>query len=284
MQVERARQQGLCFGVRRALSMLRDAASHSDRIETLGPIAHNRILMRELEQMGIVTVSSLSELSGPTVVISAHGISPDAASTLRDKGFHLVDTTCPIVAKAHAIAAQLAHEGFTIVIFGDSAHTEVRGLLGWAGGSAVASTDGASLLESGQLADAEKIAVIAQTTQPADAFADFAASLCDTLSSTVNVKELRVVNTLCHATRKRLESARELAGRVDLMLVVGGKNSANTQRLAEACSTIVETFHIECADELQKPWFKDKSRVGVTAGASTPDSSIEEVERRVSDL
>ncbi len=282
MQVERAREQGLCFGVRRALSMLRDAASGTDRIETLGPIAHNRILMRELEEIGIVTASSLSEVSGPTVVISAHGVSPDVVSALRDRGFLLVDTTCPIVAKAQGIAAQLAHEGFTIVIFGDSTHTEVKGLLGWAGSSAVASTDGASLLESGQLGDTAKIAVIAQTTQPADAFAGFAASLCDTLSS--NVKELRVVNTLCDATRRRLESARELAGRVDLMLVVGGKNSANTRRLAEACSNIVETHHIESADELQKPWFKDKSRVGVTAGASTPDTSIEEVERRVSAL
>ncbi len=282
MQVERAREQGLCFGVRRALSMLRDAASLTDRIETLGPIAHNRILMHELEQLGIVTVSSLSELSGPTVVISAHGVNPDTVRALRDHGFLLVDTTCPIVAKAQGIAAQLAHDGFTIVIFGDSAHTEVRGLLGWAGSAALASTDGASLLESGLLGDSAKIAVMAQTTQPADAFADFAASLCGTLSS--NVKELRVVNTLCDATRRRLESARLLAERVDLMLVVGGKNSANTQRLAEACSNIVETHHIECAGELRKPWFKDKSRVGVTAGASTPDSSIEEVERRVREL
>lgn len=282
MQVERARELGLCFGVRRAVGMLREAAARCSSIQTLGPVAHNRALMRELEAMRIVSVSSLEELDGPTIVVSAHGVAPETIKALQNRCCTLVDTTCPIVARAQALAAQLARDGFTIVIFGDSNHTEVKGLLGWAGTGAIASTDGPALVSSGRLQDITKLAVIAQTTQPTDDFSRFAASLCAALAE--GARELRVVNTLCDATRRRLEAATELARRVDVMLVVGGKNSANTRRLAEACALIAETHHIESSDELEESWFRNRTTAGVTAGASTPDSSIDEVERWVSAL
>jgi (E)-4-hydroxy-3-methyl-but-2-enyl pyrophosphate reductase len=278
MQVERARELGLCFGVRRAVAMLREAVTSSG-IETLGPVAHNRILMRELEELGIESIPSLEQLKGPAVVISAHGVPPETARILEERGFGIVDTTCPIVAKAQSLAAGLARDGFTIVIFGDSAHVEVKGLLGWAGAEAVASTDGAALVASGRLESASKIAVLAQTTQPAGDFSRFAASLCGTLAD--GTRELRIMNTLCDATRRRQEAAAELARRVDVMLIIGGKDSANTRRLAEACALITETHHVESADELEPDWFEGKQTVGVTAGASTPDSSVEEVERAV---
>lgn len=279
MQIERARELGLCFGVRRAVAMLRDAATGGGRLETLGPVAHNRVLMSELEDLGIVSVSSPDALSGPTVVVSAHGVSPAVVASLQQRGFSVVDTTCPIVAKAQATAAQLAHEDFTIVIFGDSEHTEVRGLLGWAGPSSVASTDGAALVASGRLQGISKVALLAQTTQPAAEFARFAGAVCAVLTG--DTRDFRIVNTLCDATRRRLEAAKDLARDIDIMIVVGGRESANTRRLAEACSTIVETHHVESADELRESWFQGKLRAGVTAGASTPDSSIEEVERMV---
>ena len=282
MRIERARELGLCFGIRRAVAMLRKAATECGRIETLGPVAHNRLLMSELEALGVVTVSNPDELTGPTVVISAHGVPPETIAALKQRGFNLVDTTCPIVTRAQTTSAQLAHEGFTIVIFGDSGHTEVKGLLGWAGSPAMASTDGAALVSSGRLRGASKLAVIAQTTQLAHAFARFAASVCTMLTGQVH--ELRIVNTLCDATQRRLEAAMDLANRVDIMLVVGGRESANTRRLAEACSSKVETHHIESIDELQDVWFRNKLKAGVTAGASTPDSSIEAIERKVRTL
>lgn len=282
MQIERARELGLCYGVRRAIEMLREAATRHGPLETLGPVAHNSVLVHELTALGIMSVDSMDRLRGPVVVISAHGVAPSVTREMEERGFTIVDTTCPTVARAQRVAGGLANEGFTIVIFGDAGHTEVKGLLGWAGQGGVASLDVAELALEGREEAFRRVAVISQTTQRLAEFTSFVQELCGNLLQ--GTEEFRVVNTLCSATQRRQESAAELARRVDVMLVIGGRHSANTQRLADTCSALVDTYHIETADDIEEARIRGKGLVGITAGASTPDSSIELVERRLREL
>jgi len=282
MRIERAHELGLCHGVRRAVDMLHEAATRHGPLETLGPVAHNSVLVHELTALGVTSVDSPDRLRGPVVVISAHGAAPSVTRELEEREFTIVDTTCPTVARAQRVVGGLANEGFTIVIFGDAGHTEVKGLLGWAGERGMASLDVAELAPEGREAAFRRVAVISQTTQRLAEFTSFVQELCGKLLQ--GTEEFRVVNTLCSATQRRQESAAELARRVDVMLVIGGRHSANTQRLADTCSTLVETYHIETADELEEAMVRGKGHVGITAGASTPDSSIELVERRLREL
>lgn len=279
MQIERARELGLCFGVRRAVEMLRDASQKYGSLQTLGPLAHNRVLLQELESQGVTTVDSPEKLTGPVVVVPAHGIAPDIMDLLRERGFATVDTTCPNVAKAQSIASDMAQDGLTIVIYGDSQHSEVRGLLGWAREKGVASLDPCTLPFIGDSSASQKVGIISQTTQRAESFASFVQQVCGAVLATS--REVRIVNTLCDATRRRQAAAAELARTVDAMVVIGGRNSANTQRLAETCAGLVETYLIETAEELDAALLRSKTRIGLTAGASTPDSSIEQVECRL---
>jgi len=268
--------------VRRALDMLREAATKHGPLETLGPVAHNSVLVHELKALGITPVDSPHRLRGPVVVISAHGVAPSVTRELEEREFTIVDTTCPTVARAQRVVEGLANDGFTIVIFGDAGHTEVKGLLGWAGERGMASLDVAGLTLASRTEAFRRVAVISQTTQRLAEFTSFVQELCSKLLQ--GTEEFRVVNTLCSATQRRQESAADLARRVDVMLVIGGHHSANTQRLADTCSALVETYHIETADEIEEDRIRGKEHVGITAGASTPDSSIELVELRLREL
>ena len=279
MQIEKARELGLCFGVRRAVTMLRDAARRYGALQTLGPLAHNRLLLKELEALGVTTVDSPIRLTGPAVVVSAHGVGPDTMGLLRQRGFTVIDTTCPNVGRAQHIAADMARQGLTIVIFGDSRHVEVRGLLGWAGERGIATLDSATLEPSCTTSAPAGVGIIAQTTQRVEEFTAFAQRVCATVLA--GSQEVRIANTLCDATRRRQAAAADLARTVDAMIVIGGHASANTQRLAETCKTIVETYLVETADEIEESLLRGKNRIGLTAGASTPDSSIREVEIRL---
>lgn len=282
MQVERARELGLCYGVRRAVRLLRKAAAKHGQLETLGPIAHNRVLLAELESLGVHTVNDAAQLSGPVVVVSAHGVSPLVMSDLEARGFEVVDTTCPNVSRVQILARTLAEEGFSIVVFGEADHTEVKGLLGWGGQEAISALTANDVVAAYGDTPPRKVAVIVQTTQRAHDFAAFAQDLSAMLLS--DIEELRFVNTRCTATEMRQAAAKELAERVDMVLVIGGYNSANTRRLAETCSSLAETHHIEDASELREEWVRGRKRVGITAGASTPDSSIEKLEERLRSL
>ena len=193
-----------------------------------------------------------------------------------------MDTTCPNVARVQHLARTLAAEGFATVVFGEAEHTEVKGLLGWGGENAIAALKASDVLAAYGCTPPKRVAVIAQTTQRAQDFASFAGELSTGLLG--SVEELRFVNTRCTATEMRQAAAIELAHTVDAMLVIGGYNSANTRRLAETCASIVETHHIEDASELREEWVEGKRRVGITAGASTPDSSIDELEERLRTL
>jgi 4-hydroxy-3-methylbut-2-enyl diphosphate reductase len=270
---------GFCWGVRRAIDIMEKAADEKGEIISLGPIVHNPQVVRELEERGVRTAGDLSDGDSLPVAITAHGVGPDVLEDARSRGNEVIDTTCPIVTRSQRWAKKMAEAGFTLVIFGDPNHREVRGVLAWAGANAIAIQDGDPLP-----ADLpSRLAVISQTTQSPERFAEFVSRLMQ--KNVGKISELRVINTLCDVTSSQQSAARELAQEVDLVLVVGGRSSANTRHLLDVCKEEGSiAYHVEGPDELKAEWLKGCKSVGVTAGASTPDSAVEAVVRRVQRL
>ena len=280
MEIERAEELGLCFGVSRAIKLLREAAGKYGEIETLGPVAHNRQLVQRLAKTGIKPVNELGQIQGRTLAITTHGVSPVVLSEIEAQHIHIIDTTCPIVRKAQNAAKSLAEAHFDVIIFGEAEHAEVKGLLGWTRDKGVAALDVKQIVTSSLLATRRRsnlyhLGIISQTTQNKSSFVEFTTQLMAALPS--KVEELRIINTLCQTTQRRQEAAVKLARKSQLMIVVGGHGSANTKRLVEACLPIVETHLVEGAAEVDSSWFIGKHRVGITAGASTPGEAIEKV-------
>ena len=279
MKVEKARELGFCFGVRRALKIIESSARRGQGITTLGPIVHNKTVVARLRGLGVGVSDDLDKLQGGVIAVASHGVSPAVLEQMQAKGAEVIDTTCPIVRSAQKAARRLANAGFGVIIFGEASHPEVRGLLGWAGEGAIASMNADDVPIENLPA---RIGIMAQTTQSRAEFTTFVNRLTQRLLP--RAREIRVENTLCQETQKRQLAAEELAGASDLMIVVGGHNSANTRRLAEVCQHIVETHHIENAGEIDAGWLKGKKAVGITAGASTPDEAIEQVIEKIGPL
>lgn len=279
VEVKKAREFGLCFGVRRAIKIIDKAVKEQQEIVTLGPIVHNRLVVAKLADSGVKVVNKLDQVQDRVIAITSHGVPAQLLSQIQAKKLRVIDTTCPIVRSAQKAARKLAQAGLRVIIFGEATHPEVKGLLGWAGNNAVATLNGK---EIAGLELPRRLGVISQTTQSSTKFVEFINEVISAVFP--DVQELRIINTLCQETRKRQEAAIELAEKSDLMIVVGGHNSANTQRLAEVCSPMVETHLIETAAEIEKDWLSGKQHIGVTAGASTPDESIEEVVRKLESL
>jgi len=277
--IRKADRLGFCFGVRRAIKMLEDALAENKNISTLNPIVHNQQVVDRLSRQGINVIKNIDEAAGNTIAVSSHGLSPDVLQEIKAKKISFIDTTCVNVRSAQKAASDLAEAGFYVVIFGEAAHPEVRGLLGWAGKKAVATLDvkelDKSLLKG-------KVGILSQTTQSQLQFQDFVNKVISRFLN--SIVELRIINTLCLETKKRQDAALSLARKSDLVIVVGGSSSANTRHLAEICSPVVETHHIETAGQIKQSWLKGKKKIGVTAGASTPDEAIEEVIQRLNNL
>lgn len=277
MEIIVADNAGFCFGVKRALDLVTRAADQRSRpVYTLGALIHNPQEVARLERHGVRRIRALEEISEGAVVLSAHGADPGVEEAARARGLEVLDATCPFVKRAHGHIETLSREGYSVVILGDRGHREVEGLAARAGGKAeiVTSAD-----EVDKLPFREKCGLVVQTTQRPQALREVAGPL------TQRCGELRVFNTICEATVKRQQSARELAERVEVMVVVGGKNSANTARLREICAASgTHTHHVETAAELEPEWFRGANRVGVTAGASTPAWIIEEVVARLEEI
>ncbi|HEX7365113.1 MAG TPA: 4-hydroxy-3-methylbut-2-enyl diphosphate reductase [Dehalococcoidia bacterium] len=279
VKVEKARALGSCFGVRRAIKIIDKAAKEYPKISTLGPIVHNRLVVAKLADSGVKVADDLSSVRAGVIAIASHGAPPELLSQIHDRKLQVIDTTCPIVRSAQKAAKKLADAGFRVIIFGEATHPEVKGLLGWAGDNAVATMNGCEVTNTGI---PKRLGIIAQTTQSQSSFVKFCNDVIK--SAFPAVQEIRIVNTLCQETQKRQEAAVALASVCDLMIVVGGHNSANTQRLAEVCAPLVETHLIESAVEIKKDWLKGKQHIGVTAGASTPDEAIDEVISKLKSL
>ena len=271
MEIEKAGDLGFCFGVRRAIEMVEEAAQKQGPLQTLGPIVHNRQVVEGLKAKGIEVASGLHDIDSEIVAITSHGIAPQVVDMLKSRGLKLIDATCPLVQRAQRAARRLAAAGFFVLVFGDSAHPEVQGILGWAGDNALATLEAPKLERLPR-----QVGVLSQTTQSAAHFARFLQQLIT--SGIAPLSELRIVNTICEVTTRRQQAALELARRVDLMLVIGGRHSANTRHLAESCVAAgVETHHVETVAELDPAWLVNRHRIGVTAGASTPEQIIDEV-------
>ncbi len=271
MKIEKAAEIGFCTGVKRAINILERAAVERGPIKTLGPIVHNQQVVERLAKFGVKVAESLDQLEGNTVAISSHGVSPQVVEQIKDRGLQIVDTTCPFVRRTQVAARRLAGAGFFVIVFGEESHPEVQGILGHAKGKGLATLELPKFDKPPQ-----RIGILSQTTQSLSGFVHFISSFAQSYLALTS--ELRVVNTICDATRRRQQAALELAERVDLMLVVGSRSSANTQRLAEICSAVVETHHIELAKEIDPLWLRNHrpQYIGVTAGASTPEEAIEE--------
>ena len=254
-----------------------EAARESGKpIYTLGPLIHNPQVIQELESRGVKSVSQLSDIpAGSKLVMPSHGVAKSVIEEARRSGLEIIDLTCPFVSKVHRLAEQLVGEGYQVVILGDPGHTEVKGIMSRAGEDAIA-VSRAEDISAHELK--KRVGVLAQTTQTPDEYRILVAQVA------LRAYEVRAFNTICNATTDRQQAALELAVEVDVMVVVGGRNSANTRRLAEMCTSIVRTHHIETAEELDSRWFREAKEVGVTAGASTPDWIIKEVVAKLESL
>jgi 4-hydroxy-3-methylbut-2-enyl diphosphate reductase len=271
MKIEKAEKLGLCFGVRQAIRLLKEAGNKYGGIETLGPLAHNRLLVDALANLGIKPINHLDQAQGRILAVTTHGTSPAILSEIKARHIHIIDTTCPIVHKAQNAAKELAEAGFDVIIFGDAEHSEVKGLLGWTREKGIAALDTKQIERLGK--SPSHLGIISQTTQTRSAFIEFNRELMGVLGP--KIEEIRFVNTLCKVTQGQQEAAVKLAHRSQLMLVIGGRNSANARHLVEICSPLVETHLVETADEVDSSWLVDKHHIGITAGASTPDEAVE---------
>jgi (E)-4-hydroxy-3-methyl-but-2-enyl pyrophosphate reductase len=277
MKVIVAKTAGVCFGVKRALEMVENALQdQTTPVYCLGPLIHNPKAVEELENKGLKVADNIAAIDGGRVVIRSHGAGPQVYREAAAKNLVVIDATCPDVKKLQQLAVMLHTEGYQVIVFGEHHHAEVRGVLESVAGAALAVS---SVTELGGERIAPKVGLISQTTQEIDRFQELAAWLV------AQTKECRVFNTICRATSQRQREAAELSGQVDLMIVVGGKNSANTTRLAEICrSKGTSTHQVETPEELDPAWFAGVETVGVTAGASTPEIQITKVLERINQL
>jgi 4-hydroxy-3-methylbut-2-enyl diphosphate reductase len=280
VRIEKTEEIGFCFGVKRAIDMLEKVVAERGGVETLGAVVHNQQVLQRLAKIGVRVAQSVDDIKGDTTAISSHGVAPEVEEQLKARHIEIVDTTCPFVNRLQNAARRLAESGFFIVIYGDAAHTEVRGVLGWAEGKGLATLDEEDIFSLDPIP--RRLGVLSQTTQIPAHFVEFVKRLID--GAFTRDSEMRVIDTICHDIRKRQAQALELAGRVELMLVIGGKGSANTNRLAELCSAVTETHLIETAAEIDPAWFEGKQTIGVTSGASTAKVTIDEVLARLQDL
>ncbi len=279
IEIKIASSLGFCFGVRRAIEMVEDTAREKGPIDSLGSVVHNPVVVERLRSEGVETVAGFESVSAPFVAITAHGAGPEVYRTIQRRGLDLVDTTCPIVAKAQRAARRLVNEGFKVIIYGDEHHPEVRGVLAWTKGKGVVLADSDRPIAIPR----RKVALLSQTTKSEAAFTQFIARFLT--HNLEHINEVRIINTTCPETEERYEAARRLAGEVDLMIVIGGRNSANTAKLAAVCrATGSETYQVERESDIDPAWLRGKRVVGITAGASTPDESVRAVIERLREL
>ncbi|SNX55424.1 4-hydroxy-3-methylbut-2-enyl diphosphate reductase [Thermoanaerobacterium sp. RBIITD] len=276
MKILVANNAGFCFGVKRAVEKAYDQLNNKDgkNTYTYGDLIHNPQVVSDLEGKGIKSIKKIENLTkNDRIIIRTHGISEKIYNNLKEKKIELIDMTCPFVKRVQKIVNGYYKKGYCIIIIGDKNHPEVIGVNGWCNDSAfvVKSVDDAKILPH-----LNKACVVAQTTITQEMWDD----ILDILNKKVD--ELISFNTICDATHKRQKSAEELSKEVDIMIVIGGKNSSNTQKLKKICeSNCKNTIQIESAGEIDINTFRDVDIVGITAGASTPDYLIEEVIKKI---
>ncbi|MEO8285404.1 MAG: 4-hydroxy-3-methylbut-2-enyl diphosphate reductase [Chloroflexota bacterium] len=315
MEIKLAKEMGMCFGVKMTLDHIDEAIqTRQGGIDTLGTLVHNPQLVEKLSAQKIEVVNGLDDARSATVAVTAHGAAPEVYKRIQAQGLELIDTTCPLVTRVQLLGKKLVQDGNWVIVYGDAPHPEVQGILGWANSvfdepqAEAASADGetdpagdkkskskvkswnarraicaksveeieAALAADGTpAAKIRRIALISQTTQNTEWFKAF---VKDVVSRFLEFGcEIHAHNTVCLPTAKRQPAAIDLAKEVDVMIVVGGYESANTRHLRDIASEFCPAHHIERPEQLEEEWFNGVEKVGVTAGASTPDYVIKEV-------
>ena len=288
MKVKVAETAGFCFGVKRAVNKVYELIDTEQKpIFTLGPIIHNEGVVADLEARGVHVIAE-ADLDSPddtlqngTVVIRSHGVGKAIYDKLKEKNISYVDVTCPFVLKIHRIVEKESLAGNHIIIIGDKDHPEVQGICGWCQGPY-------TVIRNKEEAEAfvpqkgKKISIVSQTTFNYNKFKDLVEILCKKRYDNNVLNILNILNTICNATEERQREAKNIAGEVDTMLVVGGRHSSNTQKLFEICKKECgNTYYIQTPVDLDSDMFQCSSYVGITAGASTPNKIIEEVQEHV---
>lgn len=282
MKIVVAKTAGFCFGVNRAVDTVYQNIEHQDSdIYTLGPIIHNNQVVNELRSKGVQAVQNIDEIqsSRPRLIIRTHGVSKNVYNDIQEKKIQCVDATCPYVKKIHRIVEQYHENGYLIIIVGNPDHPEVKGINGWCNNTAVILDDVKDIEQvKDRLLHSEKICVVAQTTINRDKWDKITEILKN------NCKEVEIFDTICNATNLRQAEAAKIAKEVDIMFVIGGKHSSNTQKLVEICKMYCDnTYHIETFEDLPQSIVYFNKKIGVTAGASTPAWIIKEVIEKMSE-
>ncbi len=284
MKIRTAKSAGFCFGVKRAVDKVYELINQGvSPIYTLGPIIHNEEVVADLEKKGVHVISEedIPGLEKGTVIIRSHGVGKRVYDLLKDNHVEYVDVTCPFVLKIHRIAERESGNGNHVVIIGDPAHPEVRGICGWCQGPCTVIRDTAEA-EAFVSPAGKKVCVVSQTTFNFNKFKELVEILEKKSYDNNDIKIFTVLNTICSATEERQTEAREIAAEVDTMLVVGGIHSSNTQKLFDICKKECRnTYYIQTPVDLDSDMFHCGSYVGITAGASTPNKIIEEVQTHV---
>ena len=270
MKIIVAQTAGFCMGVQRAVELALEAPDkHLNPIHTFGPLIHNPQVLNVLKQKGVTVIEKMPEQGTGTMMIRAHGVAPHAKAQIRKAGFEIIDATCPRVTKVHSIIKKYAQQGFATILWGEADHPEVIGLLGCAGNKGFVA-DTIDKLRT--LPSFEKAIIVAQTTQNTRSYAE--------VERWAEQKHphYKIFNTICDSTAKRQAEVKQLAMEVDVVIVIGGHNSGNTQRLAEIVKeTGKSAYHVETAKELNAEMYEDASSIGICAGASTPHWIIDHI-------
>lgn len=278
MQVLLADEYGFCFGVERAVEMVEEALSEGDTVRTLGPLIHNDQEMERLATHGVSTINAPVQIKrGETAVIRAHGVTPEVEQELRAKASKVVDATCPFVTKVQKLASRAAAQDRHVVVVGNPDHPEMIGVKGYAPEHAFVIRDASEVAD---LPPLKNPLVVSQTTIKLQSFLDAAEAV-----RAHAIGETQVVNTICSATRDRQDAARALAGEVDAFYIIGGRHSSNSRKLLAVCQEqCPKSFLIETPDEINAADLKGAEKVGLTAGASTPNWLIEQVAARLEEI
>ena len=278
MEVILAETAGFCFGVKRAVDQVYEQIRTGKKIYTFGPIIHNENVVEDLEKKGVQVIENVDELATLTegsVVIRSHGVSKDVYELIQKQGLEIVDATCPFVKKIHRIVEKESKQGCQIIIIGNDSHPEVEGIKGWCEKPAIVVE---SKEQAGQvtLPQNQKICIVSQTTFNYNKFQELVEIICK------KGYDINVVKTICNATEERQTEAAEVARKVNTMIVIGGTHSSNSRKLYEICKAECEnTFFIQTLKDLQSELTVPVGPVGITAGASTPNNIIEEVQNYV---
>lgn len=275
MKINLAKTGGFCFGVRRAIAIALKTAESGTPIEMLGDIVHNEDVVRQMNDAGIRTIKRLGKGDNKTLLIRAHGASQEVFDKALQRGYRIVDATCPKVRRIYKLAELSKHEGREVIIIGDKNHDEVSGIVGQLKGKAIV-IDSLQRMPLGQIKRISKASVVVQSTQNLDATLDILARLKQ------HIKSLTFYNTICKPTRIKQQEIKILPLQNDVMIIIGSRASANTRRLFEIARSLNKrTCWIQSKGELKAGWFKGAKSVGVMAGASTPDATTREVIERI---